>query len=118
MEKDNSNPTLINPGDLPTRRGRNIQKTTQDTDSIYELWDSMRLNDQIQVNDIEISGSISATDAEGDDEADPIDEQEIYGMLCLFLPTRVIVVVRHFLDQFKYIEVPGVTICGCVLRLC
>jgi hypothetical protein len=79
-DKDNANPTILNPSDLPSRRRDSAVKRRDDGGT--GLFDDLipRYN---YLSD-PFDESVSASDS--DDEAvDNIDEQEIYGALTRLL---------------------------------
>jgi hypothetical protein len=75
-DKDNANPTILNPSDLPSRRRDSTVKRRDDGGS--GLFDDLipRYN---YLSD-PFDESVSASDSD-DDAVDNIDEQEIYGAL-------------------------------------
>jgi hypothetical protein len=73
-DKDNANPTILNPSDLPSRRSEATVKRRDDGST--GLFDNLiprynYLNDPFEE-------SVSASDSD-DDAVESIDEQEIYG---------------------------------------
>lgn len=87
-DKDNANPTILNPSDLPSRRSETTVKRRDNGST--GLFDNLiprynYLNDPFEE-------AVSASDSEddGDDVAvESIDEQEIYGappLTCLHVP--------------------------------
>jgi hypothetical protein len=79
-DKDNANPTILNPSDLPSRRRDSTVKRRDDGGT--GLFDDLipRYN---YLSD-PFDESVSASDSD-DDAADNIDEQEIYGALTRLL---------------------------------
>lgn len=77
IDKDNANPTILNPSDLPSRRR---ESTAKRRDTGTGLFDDLiprysYLSDPFDT-------PVSATDSDDDSDAVPetIDEQEIYGV--------------------------------------
>jgi len=75
MDKDNANPTILNPSDLPSRRAEST--VTRRDDGSSGLFDAFaprynHLNDPFD----ELA---AATDSDDDAVPEHIDEQEIYG---------------------------------------
>jgi hypothetical protein len=82
-DKDNANPTILNPSDLPSRRNEAAAKRRDDGG--LGLFDSLiprysYLNDPF---DEPLSASDSSDSGADDDAIEGIDEQEIYGA-CAF----------------------------------
>jgi hypothetical protein len=79
MEKDNLNPTILNPSDLPSRRRESTVKRRDDGGGTG-LFDDLipRYN---YLSD-PFDDHVSASDSD-DDARDAIDEQEIYGTVLL-----------------------------------
>ena len=76
VDKENANPTILNPSDLPSRRRELAVKNRDDGGS--GLFDNLipaynYLSDPFE-------GPVSSSDSE-DDSVEVIDEQEIYGKL-------------------------------------
>lgn len=76
-ELDNANPTIVNVSDLPTRRREKRNKVVRLVGDDGARWSTSPgiFDDAEDVRD----------DADSDDGGDPIDEQEIFGTLLLFL---------------------------------
>lgn len=74
LDKDNANPTILNPSDLPSRRRDSLAKRHNDGGT--GLFDNLipRYN---YLSD-PFDEPLSATDSD-DDAPEVIDEQEIYG---------------------------------------
>ena len=73
---DNANPTVLNASELPTRRGKSHAPSKQDTDSIMSLMQpTTNPAMQIYLDDEE-----PISESDDDNEEEPIDEQEIFGM--------------------------------------
>lgn len=75
LDKDNANPTILNPSDLPSRRSDATAKRRDDGGT--GLFDNLiprynYLSDPFDDN-------VSAGDSDSDDAREDIDEQEIYG---------------------------------------
>jgi hypothetical protein len=77
LDKDNANPTILNPSDLPSRRSESTVKRRDNSGA--GLFDDLipRYN---YLSD-PFDDPVSASDSEDDDAREAIDEQEIYGML-------------------------------------
>ena len=83
MEKDNLNPTILNPSDLPSRRSESTAKRRDDGGT--GLFDDLiprysHLSDPFD-------DPVSASDSD-DDVREDIDEQEIYGTFPVSVPVR------------------------------
>lgn len=77
IDKDNANPTILNPSDLPSRRRESLVKKRDDGGT--GLFDNLvpaynYLSDPFD-------RPVSSSDSD-DDSAEEIDEQEIYGSCC------------------------------------
>jgi hypothetical protein len=77
-DKDNANPTILNPSDLPSRRNEAAAKRRDDGGT--GLFDSLipsysYLSDPFDESLL----SSDASDSGADDAVEVIDEQEIYG---------------------------------------
>lgn len=75
LDKDNANPTILNPSDLPSRRSESTAKRRDDGGT--GLFDDLipRYN---YLSD-PFDDSVSASASDSDDAREDIDEQEIYG---------------------------------------
>jgi hypothetical protein len=74
-DKDNANPTILNPSDLPSRRNESAVKRRDDGGS--GLFDDLVPRYDYLSDPFEESVSASESD---DDVVENIDEQEIYGV--------------------------------------
>jgi hypothetical protein len=74
-DKDNANPTILNPSDLPSRRNESAVKRRDDGGS--GLFDDLVPRYNYLSDPFEESVSASESD---DDVVENIDEQEIYGV--------------------------------------
>jgi len=74
-DKDNANPTILNPSDLPSRRSEEAVKRRDDGGS--GLFDDLVPRYNYLSDPFEESVSASESD---DDVVENIDEQEIYGV--------------------------------------
>ncbi|KAL6703723.1 hypothetical protein ACN47E_009104 [Coniothyrium glycines] len=77
MEKDNLNPTILNPSDLPSRRRESTARRRDDGGT--GLFDDLiprynYLSDPFDEH-------VSASDSDDDDAREAIDEQEIYDLI-------------------------------------
>ncbi|KAI4701337.1 hypothetical protein J4E81_003077 [Alternaria sp. BMP 2799] len=77
LDKDNANPTILNPSDLPSRRSDSTAKRRDDGGT--GLFDNLiprynYLSDPFDDN-------VSAGDSDSDDAREDIDEQEIYDLI-------------------------------------
>ncbi|KAI4157869.1 MAG: hypothetical protein LQ342_007935 [Letrouitia transgressa] len=79
----NANPTIRSASDLPTRRGQKISKTANSRGK-FGLLDSVIPVSAYVRDPFNPSSGSGSDDSETDDEVEPIDEQEIYGTICLF----------------------------------
>ncbi|KAI4607694.1 uncharacterized protein J4E87_002444 [Alternaria ethzedia] len=77
LDKDNANPTILNPSDLPSRRSDATAKRRDDGGT--GLFDNLipRYN---YLSD-PFDDSVSAGDSDSDDAREDIDEQEIYDLI-------------------------------------
>jgi hypothetical protein len=75
LDKDNANPTILNPSDLPSRRRESSAHKRDDGAS--GLFDDL-IPRYSYLSD-PFDDPVSASDSD-DDVAENIDEQEIYGM--------------------------------------
>jgi metal-sulfur cluster biosynthetic enzyme len=77
LDKDNANPTILNPSDLPSRRSDSTAKRRDDGGT--GLFDDLipRYN---YLSD-PFDDAVSASDSGSDDARDDIDEQEIYDLI-------------------------------------
>lgn len=73
-DKDNANPTILNPSDLPSRRHESTVKRRDDGGT--GLFDELIPRYNYLSDPFDESASTSESD---DDVVDNIDEQEIYG---------------------------------------
>ena len=73
-DKDNANPTILNPSDLPTRHQPNV--SFHRSDGGTGLFDGLVPTQHILQDPLDRSSSSSDDDS---DDVEPIDEQEIYG---------------------------------------
>lgn len=88
-DKDNSNPTILNASDLPSRRQENAVAKREDGgtglfDNLIPAYSYM--NDPFEL-------PTSPSDSSEDDSVEEIDEQEIYGTQ--IIPTPVPVPPQH-----------------------
>lgn len=76
---ENSNPTILNASDLPTRLRPATSKKAGEHDGIF----ASALTSTRQPEDPFAAGYNSSSESESDDELmeEPIDEQEIFGKL-------------------------------------
>ena len=74
LDKDNANPTILNPSDLPSRRRESLAKKREDGGT--GLFDD--LVPQYNYLSDPFEQPVSASDSD-DDSVEDIDEQEIYG---------------------------------------
>ena len=76
---ENSNPTILNDSDLPTRLRPAASKKTGESDGIF----ASAFTSTAHSNDPFAAGYNSSSESESEDELmeEPIDEQEIYGTL-------------------------------------
>jgi metal-sulfur cluster biosynthetic enzyme len=77
LDKDNANPTILNPSDLPSRRSESTVKRRDNSGA--GLFDDLipRYN---YLSD-PFDEPVSASDSEDDDAREAIDEQEIYDLI-------------------------------------
>ncbi|CAI9627056.1 hypothetical protein GT037_006942 [Alternaria burnsii] len=77
LDKDNANPTILNPSDLPSRRSESTVKRRDDGGT--GLFDDLipRYN---YLSD-PFDDSVSASASDSDDAREDIDEQEIYDLI-------------------------------------
>ena len=80
---DNANPTVLNATDLPTRRGRDGTNKKVAGSEIQEL---LEMKSRYLLQDSDLSDPESELESDEDVTVEPIDEQEIYGMLLLAFP--------------------------------
>lgn len=74
---DNANPTVLNASELPTRRGKSYDAPAkQEFDSIMSLMQPTT-NPAMQIY---LDGEEPLSGSDNDEEEEPIDEQEIFGM--------------------------------------
>lgn len=76
MAVDNANPTVLDATDLPTRRRKGIATESKEPGAGLRAIMSMKQPLMVDVQEV----SSSDVDSEDDDEVEPIDEQEIFGM--------------------------------------
>jgi len=88
-DKDNANPTILNPSDLPSRRSESTVKRRDDGGS--GLFDDLIPRYNYLSDPFEDPVSASESD---DDAAENIDEQEIFGA-----PACPISMRKHLTDQ-------------------
>lgn len=87
MDKDNANPQILNPSDLPTRRNETLTTTkTTNTPSLFDgLIPSYPYYDSFNTaNPLSPPSSPSASEASSNDLSEPfeeIDAQEIYDLI-------------------------------------
>jgi hypothetical protein len=81
---DNANPTVLNATDLPTRRGRDGASKKRAAGS--EIQELLEMKSRYIIQDSDLSDPESELESDEDLTAEPIDEQEIYGMFLLALP--------------------------------
>lgn len=74
---ENSNPTILNDSDLPTRLQQTTSKKTGEYDGLF----ASAFTSPAHTNDPFAAGYNSSSESESEDELmeEPIDEQEIYG---------------------------------------
>jgi hypothetical protein len=87
IDKENANPTILNPSDLPSRRRESSVKKREDGGT--GLFDDLipaytYLSDPFEPH-------VSASESD-DNSVDDIDEQEIYGETC---PTPLLCLSSH-----------------------
>jgi hypothetical protein len=80
---DNANPTVLNATDLPTRRGRDGASKKKVAGS--EIQELLEMKSRYTIQDSDLSDPESELESDEDVTVEPIDEQEIYGMLFLAL---------------------------------
>jgi metal-sulfur cluster biosynthetic enzyme len=91
--KDNANPTIINPSDLPSRR-KTAARTTKNSQGIFRALAPIHVSDPSDPwasptdftssddsDDAFVSGEDEARDEAEDGEREEIDEQEIYDLI-------------------------------------
>lgn len=84
LDKDNANPTILNPSDLPSRRSDSTAKKRDHGGT--GLFDDL-IPPYNYLSDPFDDDSLSAADSQGSDDApEDIDEQEIYGQSTLHSP--------------------------------
>lgn len=84
---DNANPTVLNASELPTRRGKSYDAPAkQESDSIVSLMQPTT-NPAMQIY-LDGEEPLSGSDND-EEEEEPIDEQEIFGMCNLDSSTRM-----------------------------
>ncbi|KAF2132969.1 hypothetical protein P153DRAFT_373612 [Dothidotthia symphoricarpi CBS 119687] len=76
LDKDNANPTILNPSDLPSRRAESAARKREDGAS--GLFDRLIPRHEYLNDPFEDSASASDSD---DDSVEAIDEQEIYDLI-------------------------------------
>jgi hypothetical protein len=81
---DNANPTVLNATDLPTRRGGD--GTSKKKVAGSEIQELLEMKSRLIIQDSDLSDPESELESDEDVTVEPIDEQEIYGMLLLALP--------------------------------
>lgn len=74
-DKDNANPTILNPSDLPSRRRESTVKKRERAG--VGLFDDL-IPDHSYLND-PFDQPLSSSDSDNDSVSEDIDEQEIYG---------------------------------------
>lgn len=92
LDKDNANPTILNPSDLPSRRREST--VGRRDDGVLGLFDDLIPRHDYLSDPFD--DPVSASDSE-DDAIENIDEQEIYGeyhMSC-FIETDELTVARQ-----------------------
>ncbi|CAN9316739.1 unnamed protein product [Alternaria alternata] len=77
LDKDNANPTILNPSDLPSRRSESTVKRRDDGGT--GLFDDLIPRYNYLSDPFDDSASASASDT--DDAREDIDEQEIYDLI-------------------------------------
>ncbi|KAG9188452.1 hypothetical protein G6011_02375 [Alternaria panax] len=77
LDKDNANPTILNPSDLPSRRSESTVKRRDDGGT--GLFDDLIPRYNYLSDPFDDSASASASDS--DDAREDIDEQEIYDLI-------------------------------------
>jgi len=80
LDKDNANPTILNPSDLPSRRSDSTAKRRDDGGT--GLFDDVIPRYSHHHHHLFDDASVSATDSDDDDDdyaPEAIDEQEVYG---------------------------------------
>jgi len=88
-DKDNANPTILNPSDLPSRRSETTVKRRDNGST--GLFDNLIPRYNYLDDPFEGAASASESDSDHDDDVavESIDEQEIYGaspLTCLPFP--------------------------------
>lgn len=79
--KDNANPTILNPSDLPSRRRESTTKKAQ-TDPLSTLFSCLIPAQPIYDEGYHTSSSISDnSDNDDDEESEDIDEQEVFDLI-------------------------------------
>jgi len=88
MDKDNANPAILNPADLPSRRALSQSQTTSTTTSLfdglipsYPHYDNLTSGSAFTAPIPSNSSSASETSADDDDLREEIDEQEIFDLI-------------------------------------
>jgi len=81
-DKDNANPTILNPSDLPSRRQGDVVQARKDGGT--GLFDGLipaysYLNDSYSYFNDSYETSSSSSDTDESDIVEEIDEQEVYG---------------------------------------
>lgn len=75
--KDNANPTILNPSDLPSRRGESTTKKAP-TNNISSLFDGLIPSQPTYDEGYHTASSLSDS---SDDELEEIDEQEVFDLI-------------------------------------
>lgn len=97
LDKDNANPTILNPSDLPSRRSDSTAKRRDDGGT--GLLDDLTLRYSV-LSDPFDDAPVSASDSDDDDYApEAIDEQEIYGTRTCPLPACFLLPAAHRLPH-------------------
>jgi metal-sulfur cluster biosynthetic enzyme len=85
MDKDNANPAILNPADLPSRRGASLNQTTSASNSLfdglipsYPHYDNLTSGSSFAAP---IPSNSSDDDISDDDLREEIDEQEIFDLI-------------------------------------
>lgn len=76
---DNANPTVLNASELPTRRGKGEVSDKSECDSILSFMEPIP-NPAMQIY---LDGEEPVSDSDNESVDEPIDEQEIFGMIDL-----------------------------------
>jgi hypothetical protein len=103
-DKDNANPTILNPSDLPSRRSETTVKRRDNGST--GLFDDLIPRYNYLNDPFEEAVSASGSDSDDDDVAvESIDEQEIYGAppMCLPFPRAPLADHSHDRPHFHHL---------------